>query len=398
MHALSTCLTLGVIIAGYTLHSNWKWITRVSILYACLSLIFSPGARAILGPDQENPSQRDHVCVHTRLIDEVYEWKIQRSMQLVREMGADTIVEFFPWAYIEYQPGRYNWEQADKIMRHAQNQDISVIARMGLVPPWIHQGEDADFRTLNDLPVEAYDDFAVFTALFAERYAGIVNEIIIWNEPNLSFEWGYRPVDPVAYTDLLRVTYRQVKERVPNVSILAGALAPTIEPPGSPNGMNDLIYLERMYEAGAAAYFDALAVHTYGFNQAAEAPPDAETLNFRRAELLRELMTEYDDPDKPVYITESGWNDHPRWVWAVRPSQRAQYTVDAFDWAETQWPWLDKMCIWAFRYPAPTLSYPDYFTLVTPDFQLKPIYYAIRAYALRESEVTDLWLPAPADS
>ena len=44
--------------------------------------------------------------------------------------------------------------------------------------------------------------------------------------------------------------------------MLAGALAPTLEPAGSPNGMNDLVYLERMYQAGAAAYFDALAIHT----------------------------------------------------------------------------------------------------------------------------------------
>jgi hypothetical protein len=28
--------------------------------------------------------------------------------------------------------------------------------------------------------------------------------------------------------------------------------------------LNDLQYLELMYEAGAADYFDALAVHTYG--------------------------------------------------------------------------------------------------------------------------------------
>ncbi len=33
------------------------------------------------------------------------------------------------------------------------------------------------------------------------------------------------------------------------------------------------------------------------------------------------------------------------------------------------------------RYPTPTLSYPDNYTFVTTTFQLKPIYYAVQAYA-----------------
>jgi hypothetical protein len=55
------------------------------------------------------------------------------------------------------------------------------------------------------------------------------------------------------------------------------------------------------------------------------------------------------------------------------------------------------MCVWAFRYPAPTYSYPDNFTLVTTDFQLKPIYYALQAYAMGEERRGDLWLPPPTD-
>jgi hypothetical protein len=39
------------------------------------------------------------------------------------------------------------------------------------------------------------------------------------------------------------------------------------------------------------------------------------------------------------------------------------------------------MAIWAFRFPAPTKSYMDYFTLVTPEFVNKPIYDAIQDFA-----------------
>ena len=221
------------------------------------------------------------------------------------------------------------------------------------------------------------------------------DHIIIWNEPNLAFEWGFQSVDPAGYVDLLRAVYDPVKAANPDVMILAGALAPTLEPIGSPNGLNDVLYLEQMYAAGAADYFDALAIHTYGFTQPPDANPSSDTLNFRRAELLYDLVERYDDPQKPVFITESGWNDHPRWTLSVQPAQRVQYTVDAFRYADANWAWLDQLCLWVFRYPLPTLSYPDNFTLVTTDFQTKPIYHAVQAYALNVEQENTLWLDPP---
>lgn len=375
------------------------WYLRLALLWVILSNLGAIGPRAPLGPPHTVETQQPLMCVHTRLIDEVWEWKIQRSLQLVREMGADTIVEFFPWAYIEGTQDHYDWEPADRIIDHAQNQGLTVMARMGLVPLWARQPEtDAPQTTLNYLPDEAYDDFAEFVADFAARYAGVVDHIIIWNEPNLAFEWGYRPVDAGAYTRLLQAVYDPVHAANPDVVVIAAGLAPTLEPEGSPNGLNDLLYLEQLYEAGAADYFDAMSMHTYGFTEPPAAPPAFDQLNFRRAELLHEIMGRFEDTDKPVYITETGWNDDPRWTKAVRPATRIRYTIDAFEYADDNWPWLEKLCLWAFRYPAPTFSYPDNFTFVTPGFQIKPIYYAVQEYALGRESGDNLWLPAPADS
>jgi polysaccharide biosynthesis protein PslG len=379
------------------LRQHWLWLVRAYILFNVIGVLAPAPPRAPLDMPQTVETVKPQVCVHTRLIDEVFEWKIQRSLQMTREMGADTIVEFFPWAYAEPSKGQYSWSSFDRIVKHARNQGLHIIARMGLVPGWARPDRENQQTTLNYLPDESFDAFADFVAMFAGRYAGVVDQIIIWNEPNLSFEWGYRPVDPAGYTRLLQATYSKAHEANPLVMILAAPLAPTLEPAGSPNGLDDLLYLKALYEAGAAPFFDALAMHTYGFTEPPEAAPEADALNFRRAELLHNIMLQYDGPNKPVYITESGWNDNPRWTKAVRPSQRAAYTVDAFKWSEEHWPWLEKLCVWALRYPVSTHNYPDNFTLITPDFQPKPIYYAIQAYARGWERNEDLWLPAPGE-
>ncbi|HML24692.1 MAG TPA: beta-galactosidase [Aggregatilinea sp.] len=356
-------------------------IARLLILGAVLRALAPAPFRVTLDPPQTVETEHPVVCMHTRLTDEVEEWKIQHTLQLVREMGASTIVEYFPWPYVEAQRGTYDWSHPDRIIQHAANQGLQVIARLGLAPDWTRPPVDEKVTTFTYLTDDYYDEFAAFAGAFAARYQDELLGIIIWNEPNLSFEWGGRPVDPESYTDLLRQSSDAIHASAPGVLVMGGALAPTIEPEDSGSSMNDIRYLERMYEAGAAGTFDALAVHTYGFTLPPDDPPFPDTINFRRIELIRDVMVQHGDANTPVYITESGWNDDPRWTNAVRPGQRITYTLQAFEMVE-DWPWAERMCLWIFRQPNDLMNRRDsYFSLVSSDFYLKPMYEAVQAYA-----------------
>jgi hypothetical protein len=242
-----------------------------------------------------------------------------------------------------------------------------------LVPAWARPDPREQETTFNYLDADHYADFGDFVYAFVKRYKDRVQHIIIWNEPNLSFEWGLRPVDPAGYVELLKVAYHRAKEADPNVIVLAGALAPTLEPIGSPSGLNDLVYLQQMYAAGASQYFDGLAAHAYGLNRPMSDPPDRDQVNFRRVELLHQIMIDNGDAAKQVYLTEAGWNDSPRWNMAVSPAQRIDYTLAAYAWAN-QTNWVAMLAMWAFRYPQATHTYQDNWTWVTEDFQPRPIY------------------------
>src|SRR5688572_28302494 len=129
------------------LRRYWRWGVRVAVLWVTIGAIVPPPPRAILDEPQTVVTTKPMMCVHTRFTDEVNEWMIQRSMQLVREMGADTIVEFFPWAYFEPREDQYNWQRPDLVMRHAQNQGLKVIARMGFVPDWARPAKAGETTT-----------------------------------------------------------------------------------------------------------------------------------------------------------------------------------------------------------------------------------------------------------
>ena len=364
-----------------TLYTYLGLVLRLAVAVFLLHDLAPAPPRVHLDPPQTVETEHPVVCVHTRLTDEVEEWKIQRTLQMVREMGASTLVEYFPWPYVERERGTYNWTHPDRIMRYAENQGLTVIARLGLVPGWARPPVQEKVTTLTYLDEDYFEDFAAFVGAFVNRYANQIGGVIIWNEPNLSLEWGGRAPDPEAYTELLRLSYNAAHAAQPDIIVLGGALAPTTEPAHSSTGMNEIDFLTRMYAAGAANYFDVLAAHTYGFTHPPDADPDPATINFRRIELLREVMIAHGDGDTPITITESGWSDDPRWANAVRPSQRITYTLEAFHMVEV-WPWADQLCLWIFRQPVDHRKRRDrYYALVSSDFYAKPIYEAIQAYA-----------------
>ncbi|MBL8057021.1 MAG: beta-galactosidase [Anaerolineales bacterium] len=375
-----------ILTAGRWLWQRRGWGLRLLLLAALLAMVAPPPRLLVLGPPQTVATRHPLVCTHTRLTDEVEPWKVLHTLELVRQMGAPTIVEYFPWAYHEGAAGQFNWSHAEMRVDFAQNQGLAVIARLGgLVPAWarVEPGADpagGDQIVDTFLPEARFADFGEYVFQFVSHFRGRVRAVIIWNEPNVTLEWGFRRVDPEAYTRLLRIAFERAKAADPQVLVLGGALAPTLEPEVSELALDDLLYLERMYAAGAGAFLDGLAAHAYGLKFPPEEPPAADALNFRRVELLRAIMVRYGDAAKPIYLTESGWNDSPRWTHAVRPLARVEYQLRAFQWAEANWPYVPAVCVWAFRYPAPQRSYGDYFTLVTPEFTLKPIYAAIQAW------------------
>ena len=328
------------------------------------------------GPVRRVQTINPKIGIHTRLTDEVEEKKIARTMEMVREMGAPWVVEYFPWAYIEAEKGHYEWTHADMVVDYARAEGLTMIARLDYLPDWAHPPQ----TTSRYIESGRYADFGDFVFAFVSHYKDKIHYYIIWNEPNIAAEWGFRPVSPREYTELLKVAYRRAKEADPQAKILAAGLAPTLEPPGSATGMNDLDFLQGMYDAGAGDVFDILAVHAYGWTEPPDAAPALDRINWRRTELIRQIMERNGDAAKPIIITEGGWNDHPRWTRAVRPGQRIAYTVRAYAMA-LNWPWCLAVNMWVFRLPKPTHSFNDYYTFVRDDFTPKPIYIEVQKYA-----------------
>ncbi|MBI3977855.1 MAG: hypothetical protein HY331_06690 [Chloroflexi bacterium] len=323
---------------------------------------------------------------------EVEPWKKQETLRLVKEAGIGWIKQMFRWEEIEPARGIYwsdrsrtsTWEKYDEIVRMARSLDLDIIARLDRPPAWARGGP----TKANGPPVR-FEDFGEFVFQVVRRYRGQVRYYQIWNEPNLTGEWNGGAVDPAAYARLLTIAYRRAKEADPTAVVLSAPLAQTLET--GPLNVNEVDFLRKMYAAGVRGSFDVLGANAYGFDRPPDDPPDPAILNFQRVTMLRKLMVEQADGDKPIWLNEVGWNAPPpdfpsqRLIWRrVSEEQQAEYTARGIELARS-WPWAGVVGIWYFRQVGdiPTTDAAYYFRMVDVEFTPRPVYAAVRALADR---------------
>ncbi|WP_124681802.1 O-antigen ligase family protein [Candidatus Viridilinea mediisalina] len=365
---------------------------------------------------------------------------VRRSFELAAAMGARFARMQVPWDDLEIHArgdfeDRRNleavgavsaWAKYDRLASLAEEFGIELIWRLERPPLWAREyfasrpefiaGLERDGHSTG--PPDDFADYANFVRAVVERYNGdgvndapgspVVRYFQLWNEPNLKNEWNWQTPRPEDFVELLRVGATAAREANPNVVIIFPGLAPTDGlDPSAP--MTELAYLDRVYRAGGAAYFDVMAAQAYGLGQS----PDKNRYVFLRGRhnwhwrrpidtrndvsrvvLLREVMEAHGDHTTPVWVTEFGWNSAPpelpperRLTWGepVDEATKAAYLVGQLERARDQWPWMGVMNVWMLRYGGYAEPHPDdptpYFALVSRDWELMPAYEALQAFS-----------------
>ncbi|MCP4537981.1 MAG: hypothetical protein GY832_12630 [Chloroflexi bacterium] len=342
--------------------------------------------------------------INVFLEQEAEPWKREKALEMMADAGFHWIRQEFPWEDIEihgkadfedrrHEPYRSAWKKYDHIVDTATAYGLQVVPRLSNPPAWTR----AMTNTIGTYaPPDDVADWGDYVYAVVSRYRGRVRYYQLWNEPNIYPEWGEQPVDPVAYTQLLCEGYDRAKEADPDVVIVSGALAPTVSfhpGPGPALGVSDFVFLQRMYDAGAADCFDVMAVNDY---MLWSGPTDHRmqplNINFSRPVYIRDIMVANGDAAKPVWISEMNSNAVPinpdieivDWgaYGQVTPERQAQYAVRAYQRVMEEWPWMGVVNFWFFKRAsdAERNQAMYYFRMVEPDFTPLPVYEAMRTY------------------
>ena len=200
-----------------------------------------------------------------------------KALRMIREAGLSSVRTDFPWDWIQpTSKPEFDFSRYDQVMSDAERAGVEIVPLIGFPPKWA-------------LPVSAHlPEWRRFVKEVLNRYRGRISAVEVWNEENHPGFWP-NP-NPADFAPVLKAAFESARETDPSVRVVLGGLAGV-----------DLDYIRVLYKEGSKPYFDVMAVHPYTWPE-----PPKGTMDVRLT-ALRELMAEFGDGDKPIWLTEIGW-------------------------------------------------------------------------------------------
>ena len=219
----------------------------------------------------------------------------------------------FIWGRIERVKGKYDFSEADKVVKTAQEMGLNILATIWPYAEWDQKRwGKTNITVIEDFPelprsrFKPYDmeAYRAFVKALVERYdgdgvndmPGLKRPIKYWevlNEPEAQSKEKdgrlecFFQGDASDFYDLLKATYEAIKEADPEATVIIGGAA-TLKGEGSREFLREVLRL------GGGKYFDVAAVHSY----------EDEMDDFNVDE-LKSLLKEF-NLEKPIWVTEVG--------------------------------------------------------------------------------------------
>lgn len=301
------------------------------------------------------------------------ETQMTTALRSLKQAGGTWVRIDLGWAAVETSKDFYSdWalRKYDTAVNRAHDEGLNVLLVLQRTPKWANGSDD---HTLAPHSTSEFGDFARDMSL---RYAGKVQTIEVWNEPNLRSFFTARVPGKEAeeHTAMVKDAYTKIKTQGPQGSNSVTVLA------GGPSHV-DTDWWRRMYQQGIKNYTDVVAVNPYmsASNLSPLVADQGTKYRMNHTAALIRLMTEYGDGNKPVWFTEFGWSTHantsstPPWELGVSEAVQADYLEETFNLLRSEYPTVEQVFWYNLRTKATGSLHQDGYGLLQRDLTRKPV-------------------------
>lgn len=215
-------------------------------------------------------------------------------------LGLDWVGVDIDWAEIWPEPGASaNINSLDEVFSNAQELNIRCLVSIVNPPRW------AMSKTGPDPNITAG-----FVAQLVRLYPNQVSAVELFPSANTKDGWSTTP-NPQAYLEVYKKTSATLNEINPDILLIAGGLVP-IDGTDNSGQVNDLEYLQKLYDAGAKELIPVISLRLSGISGMPIDEPGAGNLKvFRHYESIRSVMIENGHQTGTIWITGFSWPSDP---------------------------------------------------------------------------------------
>jgi hypothetical protein len=217
--------------------------------------------------------------------------------------GANVARVVISWSSVEPAPGRWAWEEYDRLYRELRAVGKRPLWVLADAPCWARsRWARCDSRSVVAYPPgPGFDpEWAQYAAAVAERYPQSA-AIEVWNEPNLVDFFKPAP-NPRRLAELASVAGRAIDEVEPQMPVVLSGLAPIVETKRRKEIAFDE-FLRAVYKAPGTPRWDAVAMHPFpAFDSGEEFVHSV----VHRVQRVRATLADVGAAGTPIWITEVG--------------------------------------------------------------------------------------------
>jgi hypothetical protein len=170
----------------------------------------------------------------------------RRDLMLLRQIGIRTLRVSIGWDGVEPERDRYDFAFWDAFVGMAGELGITLIPYVAYTPDWSSSGEGREHWKA---PPQDPGEFGEIMGLLAARYRSQIRSWELWNEPDNRDYWTGTVEQ---YAELVRAGASSIRAVDPEIRIVSGGLAGTIE------------FLEELFaQPELPAALDVINLHSY---------------------------------------------------------------------------------------------------------------------------------------
>jgi polysaccharide biosynthesis protein PslG len=215
---------------------------------------------------------------------------VNRELDAVAKTTASWLRVVIDWNRIEPAKGQFDWQQLDHTIDAARARNLKVLGMIEYSPEWAR----APGAYVSAPPVNS-SDYANFVTTVVRRYSPVVSTWQLWNEPNAPGFFGYAVGNAPRYAELVKAAYPTIKALQPDSTVVLAGLTASAGDDAAP------VFMDQLYLAGIAGYFDAAAAHPYVYPYGL-----AQSSGWSDVERIHAVMAVHGDGAKKIWMTEIG--------------------------------------------------------------------------------------------
>ncbi|CAI0779860.1 Beta-xylosidase [Serratia proteamaculans] len=223
----------------------------------------------------------------------------ENYVNLAKQYGFNSFRTDLNWENIEKVKGTYSIQPPLK----KTNELIKIIDNDKSTTALLILDYGNNIYTPSGYPISQneIDAFSNYSNWVSNQFKNKVKYYEIWNEWLQGTgikEKTSPPSDPKIYSDLVKESYKKIKNNDPDAIVMIGSINPTI-----PKYMT---WLSGLIDNGILDYSDAISVHAYSTRISSPGTKSPES-GIDEIEKLQNLIVKKTGKQKNIYITEIGY-------------------------------------------------------------------------------------------